>query len=142
MAQTSLIPRLLDLFNLHVHVCNIEKLGIRPGNEASTAYTACIRQIRVHINVCTCIRTYCTCSCMHCTLACCRPEADDVHALQQQLSSLHLVMEQSSSEHDKQLLQVSEEKKQAEREKEMLSQQLESLREEVKGLPRKEELTK
>ena len=51
-------------------------------------------------------------------------------------------MEQSSSEHDKQLLQVTEEKKQAEREKELLSQQLESLREEVKGLPRKEELTK
>ena len=79
---------------------------------------------------------------MHRMLACCRPEADDVNALQQQLSSLHLVMEQSSSEHDKQLLQVSEEKKQTEREKEMLSQQLESLREEVKGLPRKEELTK
>ena len=78
----------------------------------------------------------CTCTCT------CRPEADDVHALQQQLSSLHLVMEQSSSEHDKQLLQVTEEKKQAEREKELLSQQLESLREEVKGLPRKEELTK
>lgn len=77
-----------------------------------------------------------------CPLYMCRPEADDVHALQQQLSSLHLVMEQSSSEHEKQLLQVSEEKKQLDREKEMLSQQLESLRGEVKGLPKKEDLTK
>ena len=51
-------------------------------------------------------------------------------------------MEQSSSEHEKQFLQVSEEKKQVEREKEVMSQQLESLREEMKGLPRKEELTK
>ena len=38
------------------------------------------------------------------TLTCFRPEADDAHALQQQLSS---VMEQSSSEHDKQLLQLT-----------------------------------
>lgn len=72
----------------------------------------------------------------------CRPEADDVHALQQQLSSLHLVMEQSSSEHEKQLLQVTEERKQAVREKTSLSEQLETLREEMKQLPRKEEMTK
>ena len=51
-------------------------------------------------------------------------------------------MEQSSSEHDKQLLQLSEEKRQGEREKEVLSQQLDSLREDMKGLPRKEELSK
>lgn len=39
----------------------------------------------------------------------CRPEADDVRAMQQQLSSLHLVIEQSASEHEKQLqLVVSE----------------------------------
>ena len=73
------------------------------------------------------------------TLICFRPEADDAHALQQQLSS---VMEQSSSEHDKQLLQLTKEKKLVEIEKEALSEQLESLREEVKGLSRKEELTK
>ena len=73
------------------------------------------------------------------TLTCFRPEADDAHALQQQLSS---VMEQSSSEHDKQLLQLTKVKKLVEIEKEALSEQLESLREEVKGLSRKEELTK
>ena len=76
------------------------------------------------------------------TLTCFRPEVDDAHALQQQLSSLHLVMEQSSSEHDKQLLQLTKEKKLVEMEKEALSEQLESLREELKGLPRKEKLTK
>ena len=51
-------------------------------------------------------------------------------------------MEQSSLEHDKQLLRVSEEKRQVEREKEMLNQQLETLREEVKELPKQEVLTK
>ena len=69
-----------------------------------------------------------------------RPEADDVHALQQQLNSLHLVMEQSSSEHEKQLQQVSEEKRKVEREKESLCEQLESLRVEVKALPKREEV--
>ena len=65
-----------------------------------------------------------------------------MHALQQQLSSLHLVMEQSSSEHEKQMLQLSEEKRQIEREKVALEEQLGQLREEVKGLPGKDQLTK
>ena len=65
-----------------------------------------------------------------------------MHALQQQLSSLHLVMEQSSSEHEKQMLQLSEEKRQIEREKVTLEEQLGQLREEVKGLPGKDQLTK
>ena len=44
----------------------------------------------------------------------CRPEADDVRAMQQQLSSLHLVIEQSASEHEKQLqLVVSERDREA-----------------------------
>lgn len=39
-----------------------------------------------------------------------RPEADDVRAIQEQLSSLHLVIEQSSSEHEKQLKEIEIEK--------------------------------
>ena len=51
-------------------------------------------------------------------------------------------MEQSSSEHEKQFLTVTEEKRQVEREKEALHGKLESLREEVKEMPKKEEMTK
>ena len=40
----------------------------------------------------------------------CRPEADDVRAMQQQLSSLHLVMEQTSTEYETQLLQMTNER--------------------------------
>ncbi len=39
-----------------------------------------------------------------------RPEADDVKAMQQQLSSLHVVMEQSSNESDKQQETIRHEK--------------------------------
>ncbi len=37
-----------------------------------------------------------------------RPEADDVRAMQEQLSTLHLVMEQSSSEHEKKVCEGCE----------------------------------
>jgi len=38
-----------------------------------------------------------------CFCVLCRPEADDVKALQQELSSLHIVMEKSTSEYTKQI---------------------------------------
>ena len=49
-----------------------------------------------------------------------RPEADDVRALQQQLSSLHIVIEQSATEHEKQLYQISSERDRERGEKERL----------------------
>lgn len=42
-------------------------------------------------------------------LCCNRPEADDVRAMQDQLSSLHLVMEQNAVEHEKKLKQLEQE---------------------------------
>lgn len=38
-----------------------------------------------------------------------RPEADDVRAMQEQLSSLHLVLEQNSIEHERQVNQLEQE---------------------------------
>ena len=49
---------------------------------------------------------------------CCRPEADDVRAMQQQLSSLHLVMEQSATEHEKQLVQITSDRDREKEERE------------------------
>ena len=46
-----------------------------------------------------------------------RPEADDLKAMQQELSSLHLILEQSASEHEKQLKALSADKLKAEQEK-------------------------
>lgn len=46
-----------------------------------------------------------------------RPEADDVRAMQQQLSSLHLVLEQSNSEHERELQSAQMEKTMLEEEK-------------------------
>lgn len=46
-----------------------------------------------------------------------RPEADDIKAMQQQLSSLHLVMEQSSGENEKQLRELGKEKQHMEMDK-------------------------
>ena len=54
------------------------------------------------VHVCSVHEHVCPMYCM-----CCRPEADDVRAMQQQLSSLHLVMEQSTTEHEKQLAHVT-----------------------------------
>ena len=46
-----------------------------------------------------------------------RPEADDVRAMQQQLSSLHLVMEQSSAENERQVQQLQGEKQRLQEDK-------------------------
>ena len=51
-------------------------------------------------------------------------------------------MEQSSLEHEKQLEHASEEKKKVEGEKDSLREELERLREEARGLPKREELEK
>lgn len=47
----------------------------------------------------------------------CRPEADDVKALQQELSSLHIVMEKSTSEFTKQIDELTKAKALYEEEK-------------------------
>ena len=46
-----------------------------------------------------------------------RPEADDVKALQQELSSLHIVMEKSTSEYTKQIDELTKAKALTEEEK-------------------------
>lgn len=47
----------------------------------------------------------------------CRPEADDVKALQQELSSLHMVMEKSTSGYTKQIDELTKGKASIEEEK-------------------------
>ena len=46
-----------------------------------------------------------------------RPEADDLKAMQQELSSLHLLMEQSSGEHERKMQLLSVEKQRIEDDK-------------------------
>ena len=53
-----------------------------------------------------------------------RPEADDVRAMQQQLSSLHVVMEQTSSEHEQQLERLHVQLGDMQADRDRLSQQL------------------
>lgn len=47
-----------------------------------------------------------------------RPEADDVKAMQSQLSSLHIVMEQNTTEHERTVHQLKEEMLKIKNEKE------------------------
>ena len=46
-----------------------------------------------------------------------RPEADDLRAMQQELSSLHLVLEQSGAQHERQVEALAAEKRTVEEEK-------------------------
>eukprot|EP00731_Ephydatia_muelleri_P000215 Em0001g215a len=74
-----------------------------------------------------------------------RPALDDVKVLQQELSSLHLLLEQASSDRDKQVQQLtserdklSEEKTRLCEQKARIEEQMETLKVETTGLTRKE----
>ena len=74
-----------------------------------------------------------------------RPALDDVKVLQQELSSLHLLLEQASSDRDKQVQQLtserdklSEEKTRLCEQKARIEEQMESLKVETTSLTRKE----
>ena len=53
-----------------------------------------------------------------------RPEADDLRAMQQQLSSLHVVMEQTSSEHEQQLERLRAQLHDTQADRDRLTQQI------------------
>ena len=81
--------------HMHVHTCNM----YTHNDMAHThTHTHTLTHTRTHSHTC-------------------RPEADDLKAMQQELSSLHLLMEQSSSEHDRQVQLLSVEKQRTEDEK-------------------------
>ena len=69
-----------------------------------------------------------------------RPEADDVRAMQQQLSSLHLVMEQTSSEHELETEKVRGELRGVELERDRLSGEVEAAKKEIEDLPKVEDM--
>ena len=72
----------------------------------------------------------------------CRPEADDVRAMQQQLSSLHVLLEQSTAEHESSLQQVVGERDRLAEEGGRLQTQLISSQEERAALPSREQLAR
>ena len=71
-----------------------------------------------------------------------RPEADDVRALQQQLSSLHLLMEQASSQHHSDTMKLQAELDAKQAEGEGLRRELEAAKEEREGRPKTEDMSK
>ncbi len=71
-----------------------------------------------------------------------RPEADDVRALQQQLSSLHLLMEQTSSQHLTETIKLQAELQAKQIEGEGLRKQLEEAKEQREGMPKAEDVSK
>ena len=71
-----------------------------------------------------------------------RPEADDVRALQQQLSSLHVLMEQASSEHLSETLKLQAQLEAKKTEGEGLRRELEATKEEREGMPKADDITK
>jgi flagellar motility protein MotE (MotC chaperone) len=71
-----------------------------------------------------------------------RPEADDVAAMQQQMSSLHLVMEQTSSEHEREVERVQADLRAVEGERERLRAELEAARKDVQELPGADDVSK
>ena len=62
--------------------------------------------------------------------------------MQQQLLSLHIVMEQSASEHEKKLQSASHDMQQVQEEKNHLEEQLVAYKEQLSLLPKQEELTR
>ena len=71
-----------------------------------------------------------------------RPEADDVRAMQQQMSSLHILMEQTSSEHERELGKVQADLRAVEGERDRLREDLEAARRSVEELPGTEDMSK
>ena len=71
-----------------------------------------------------------------------RPEADDLRAMQQQLSSLHLVMEQSSSEHEREMERMRASAKTLEEEKNKVEDEMEALKKKIESSPSAESLKK
>ena len=76
--------------NTHTHTC-------------THAHTHTRARTHTHAHTCTHTHTH-------------RPEADDLKAMQQELSSLHLVIEQSAIEHEKRVELVSSQKQKVEEE--------------------------
>ena len=71
-----------------------------------------------------------------------RPEADDVRALQEQLSSLHIIIEQTSSQHMSETLKLQAELEAKQAEGERLQKQLEEAKEESEGKPKADDISK
>ena len=71
-----------------------------------------------------------------------RPEADDVRAMQQQLSSLHLLMEQSSSEHEREVERVRADMRVMEGERDRLRKEVDAATRDIEVMPRSEDINK
>uniref|UniRef100_A0A1X7SM67 Uncharacterized protein n=1 Tax=Amphimedon queenslandica TaxID=400682 RepID=A0A1X7SM67_AMPQE len=71
-----------------------------------------------------------------------RPEADDVKAMQSQLSSLHIVMEQNSSEHELTVHKLNEEINKLKSDKERLEGDLKKMTDHIQTAPQVQDMTK
>ena len=71
-----------------------------------------------------------------------RPEADDVRAMQQQLSFLHILMEKNSTDHEQEMERVKEEGKVMVEEKKKLQREYQELEKSLEGNPKVEDVKK
>lgn len=71
-----------------------------------------------------------------------RPEADDVRALQQQLSSLHILMEQTTSQHQSETSKLQAELEASQAQAQALRREVEAAKEEGEGRPKTEDISK
>lgn len=71
-----------------------------------------------------------------------RPEADDVRAMQQQLSFLHELMEKNSSEHELEVMKVMGEVRAVEEVKERLQRECVQLKKSLEELPQVADMNK
>jgi len=71
-----------------------------------------------------------------------RPEADDVKAMQTQMASLHLVMEQSSNEHERRLAELRQQLGAGQGEREKLERECLELKRKLEDAPGVEEVAR
>ena len=71
-----------------------------------------------------------------------RPEADDLRAMQTQMASLHLLMEQSTNEHERETTQLRSQLEAGQREKEHLEGECQELRKMLEDMPKMDDMNK
>ena len=71
-----------------------------------------------------------------------RPEADDVRAMQTQMASLHLIMEQNSNEHERKVAELRQQLGAGQGGREQLEKECQELKKRLDDAPGVEEVTR
>ena len=99
------------LYDLSFHQDQLKEQELRNERLSVKLQQRCFQLLLIHMHALIIVLPTTTQSHTH------RPEADDLKAMQQELSSLHLLMEQSSGEHERKMQLLSIEKQRIEDDK-------------------------